>query len=253
MPRVGLAYLPPRAGRRGKLYFRLGAASGRGRHQSLPRLGRAGPLEPAERPGRGASATTGITSPATICSTSPQDWADAHASGRSLATGRYRDGGQGAQGPSLFAIAPWDAGQSAAAGRDPAGDAPAALRQRLRAEPAQHGRLPPLRRVDGRGVAHRRRPKPPCSSSAPRAPATAGTAAPTAPTSRPGRPTASGAGGRAGFVGQFLFYDPADLAAVASGQMETWAAAALRHAGGRRGPVPRRLDAAKASPGGGGL
>ncbi|NQU78955.1 hypothetical protein HQ545_04265 [Candidatus Woesearchaeota archaeon] len=38
----------------------------------------------------------------------PPAWADEHADGRSLATGRYRDGGQASQGPTIFAISPWD-------------------------------------------------------------------------------------------------------------------------------------------------
>lgn len=38
------------------------------------------------------------------------DWADANAGGRYLATGRYRDGGWSGQGPSLYAIAPWGEG-----------------------------------------------------------------------------------------------------------------------------------------------
>ncbi len=37
----------------------------------------------------------------------PASWADAHAEGRYLATGRMRDGGQGGMGPSLFAYRPW--------------------------------------------------------------------------------------------------------------------------------------------------
>lgn len=37
----------------------------------------------------------------------PADWADAHAQGRYLATGRMRDGGQGGMGPALFAYRPW--------------------------------------------------------------------------------------------------------------------------------------------------
>ncbi len=40
----------------------------------------------------------------------PAEWADAYTGGRSLATGRFRDGGQGAEGPSIFAIAPWQEG-----------------------------------------------------------------------------------------------------------------------------------------------
>lgn len=37
----------------------------------------------------------------------PAAWADAHASGRLLAAGRMRDGGQGGMGPALFAYRPW--------------------------------------------------------------------------------------------------------------------------------------------------
>ncbi len=37
----------------------------------------------------------------------PTAWADAHARGRYLATGRMRDGGQGGMGPTLFAYRPW--------------------------------------------------------------------------------------------------------------------------------------------------
>ena len=45
----------------------------------------------------------------------PPDWAAAY-TGKSLATGRFRDGGQGAQGPSILAIAPWQHGNPPAAG-----------------------------------------------------------------------------------------------------------------------------------------
>ena len=38
----------------------------------------------------------------------PGEWADAHISGRSLATGRFRDGGWSGMGPALFAYRPWD-------------------------------------------------------------------------------------------------------------------------------------------------
>ena len=40
----------------------------------------------------------------------PHAWATTHTQGRLLATGRYRDGGWGGEGPSLFAIAPWSQG-----------------------------------------------------------------------------------------------------------------------------------------------
>jgi hypothetical protein len=37
----------------------------------------------------------------------PQEWADRHVGGMTLATGRYRDGGWSGMGPSLIAYAPW--------------------------------------------------------------------------------------------------------------------------------------------------
>ncbi len=45
--------------------------------------------------------------------TIPADWADVHTGGRYLATGRMRDGGQGGMGPTLFAYTPWQADGSA--------------------------------------------------------------------------------------------------------------------------------------------
>ena len=43
----------------------------------------------------------------------PSDWADRFANGRYLATGRMRDGGQGGKGPALFAYTPWGSGGTA--------------------------------------------------------------------------------------------------------------------------------------------
>lgn len=37
----------------------------------------------------------------------PSAWADAYTGGRVLASGRYRDGGQGGMGPALYAYTPW--------------------------------------------------------------------------------------------------------------------------------------------------
>lgn len=37
----------------------------------------------------------------------PENWANIYTEGRSLATGRFRDGGWGGLGPNLFAIGPW--------------------------------------------------------------------------------------------------------------------------------------------------
>jgi len=46
----------------------------------------------------------------------PQEWADAHVGGRRLVAGRFRDGGQGSQGPVAVAIAPWQQGSPPPAG-----------------------------------------------------------------------------------------------------------------------------------------
>lgn len=43
-------------------------------------------------------------------------WAAAHAPGKLLATGRFRDGGQGSRGPSLFLYGPWNEGNPPAPG-----------------------------------------------------------------------------------------------------------------------------------------
>ncbi|MDP8235991.1 MAG: hypothetical protein P9M08_06385 [Candidatus Erginobacter occultus] len=45
----------------------------------------------------------------------PQSWANAYTGGRSLATGRMRDGGQGGQGPCIYAFAAWQEGNPPAA------------------------------------------------------------------------------------------------------------------------------------------
>jgi hypothetical protein len=54
-----------------------------------------------------------------LCSVDPA-WAAANAPGMTLATGRFRDGGQGAMGPSLLVLAPPQAGSPAAGATLPA-------------------------------------------------------------------------------------------------------------------------------------
>lgn len=46
----------------------------------------------------------------------PKSWADQYTSGMRLATGRYRDGGWSGQGPALFAIGPWNHGNPPSSG-----------------------------------------------------------------------------------------------------------------------------------------
>ncbi len=45
----------------------------------------------------------------------PEEWADANTPGQLLATGRFRDGNWGGQGPALFAYGPWNEGNPPAA------------------------------------------------------------------------------------------------------------------------------------------
>lgn len=109
-PRAGLAYLPKQGKQtRGKLYFCF-----------APHLD-----EIATKPSHGWCETT-LQTPApkgpwkiarqknyvTTDYLLPIDplWAKTHTPGKCLATGRYRDGGQIAMGPALFAIAPWQEG-----------------------------------------------------------------------------------------------------------------------------------------------
>lgn len=116
IPRVGLAYLPPQGEQSsGKLYFAWAAHLG----------------ETETRPSHGWSELD-LSNPQTAGTWRigeywnyvtgdylfdiPPDWADQYAAGMRLATGRSRDGGQGAMGPSLFAIAPWQAGNPPEAG-----------------------------------------------------------------------------------------------------------------------------------------
>ncbi len=116
LPRVGLAYLPPQGSQAaGKLYFAW-----------APHLD-----EGATNPSHGWSELT-LANPQTAGGwrigeygnyvtgdylfAIPQHWGDAYTGGMSLATGRYRDGGQSSQGPALFAIAPWQSGNPPAAG-----------------------------------------------------------------------------------------------------------------------------------------
>jgi len=46
----------------------------------------------------------------------PESWASLNTPGELLATGRFRDGGQGGQGPNLFAFGPWNDGNPPANG-----------------------------------------------------------------------------------------------------------------------------------------
>jgi hypothetical protein len=112
IPRAGLTYLPSQGAQStAKLYFSL-ANHAPGQPED------AGPTHGWCELDLGAPQTAGIWSvggyskyvTADYMFEIPQTWADAHVSGRYLGTGRFRDGGQAAMGPSLIAAAPWESG-----------------------------------------------------------------------------------------------------------------------------------------------
>jgi len=105
--RAGLAYLPAR-GRQtgGKLHFCWGPHMHEGRRDPShgwcePDLSKPRPAGPWRIADEVTYVTTDYIFPI------PRAWARAHVGGRELATGRFRDGGQGSLGPSLFAYGPW--------------------------------------------------------------------------------------------------------------------------------------------------
>jgi hypothetical protein len=110
IPRAGLACLPAQAGQSsGKLYFawaqHMGETETRPSH-GWSRLDLGNPdTAGLWRVGEYWNYVTGDYLLAI-----PDAWADAHVAGSRLGSGRFRDGGQGAEGPSLLALAPWQAG-----------------------------------------------------------------------------------------------------------------------------------------------
>lgn len=217
MPRVGLAYLLPQGEQTsGKLYFAW-----------APHLD-----EGATNPSHGWCELN-LSNPQTAGAWRigdywnyitgdylfpiPQEWADTYTRGMYLATGRFRDGGQGAEGPSLFAIGPWNEGNPPASGATlPA--TPLLLYSAV-TDDEQHT-LNSYHHSDewnggawltagdksavifvgtkGTGECWYGDPEGPCLDCEDRG------------------------WWSTGFVGQILFYDPADLAAVVQGEMETW-------------------------------
>ncbi len=111
MPRAGLAILPQMPGQAAaKLYFSF--AQHLEDQPGKPAFGwceltlsTPKPAGPWRIDGLGNYLTSDYLLPL------PRAWAKKHAGGRCLGAGRYRDGGQGGQGPSLFAVAPWQDGK----------------------------------------------------------------------------------------------------------------------------------------------
>ena len=115
-PRAGLEYLPPQGEQEsGKLYFcwaqHLDEGAAKPSHGwadlDLSNPQTAGPWRIGEH-------WNYVTTDYIFAI--PQGWADAYTPGMRLATGRYRDGGQGSLGPALFAYGPWNEGNPPAPG-----------------------------------------------------------------------------------------------------------------------------------------
>lgn len=156
----------------------------------------------------------------------PQEWASANTPAMRLATGRFRDGGQGGMGPSLFAIGPWNHGNPPERGSTI--DAiPLLLYSDVYTEDGHTlnnyhhsdewaggawltaGDKSAVIFVGTKGLGENWYG---CQD---------GTVWPDEPPFPPECPERGWWSTH--FEGQILFYNPADLAAVASGEMETWA------------------------------
>lgn len=226
IPRVALAYRPAQGEQTtGKLYFAWAPHMGEGdihathgwRELTLEQPGSVGAWRIADY----WNYVTGD-----YLFTIPQSWADEHLSGMSLATGRFRDGGQGALGPSVIAFAPWQHGNP-----PPPDSTLAAIPLLLYGSvytenaPAMNNYHPSdewsgaawliagdktavvFVGTKGTGEFWYGCPD--------------GTVWPDEPPFPPECPERGWWSG--GFTGQMLFYDPAELAAVARGEMEPWA------------------------------
>ncbi len=116
--RAGLAILPPMGEQKtGKLYFCWGphmADTRRDPSHGWCELDLSDP-RPAG-PWRIAGLWNYVTTDYLL--EIPARWAEAHAKGARLGTGRFRDGGQGSMGPALFAMAPWKGGNPPEAGAE---------------------------------------------------------------------------------------------------------------------------------------
>jgi len=115
MLRVGMAYLPPQGAQTsGKLYLCFGQHL----QEAAERVASHMWCETDLTGARGAWWVDDV-SPYSVNDYMfeiPAAWADANTPGMRLATGRFRDGGWSGQGPSLYAIGPWNSGNPPADG-----------------------------------------------------------------------------------------------------------------------------------------
>ncbi|MFC1721591.1 hypothetical protein ACFL0Z_01615 [Patescibacteria group bacterium] len=116
LPRIGLEYFPKRGEQTsGKLYYAWGEHmqenDGRASHGWFD-------VDLANPDTQGPWFMTDEMNYATTdyIFAIPDAWAEKYSLGNLLATGRFRDGGQGTQGPSLFAYGPWNDGNPPPAG-----------------------------------------------------------------------------------------------------------------------------------------
>jgi hypothetical protein len=150
----------------------------------------------------------------------PQAWADSYTPGMYLATGRFRDGGQGAEGPSVIAYGPWNEGNPPAVGSTLAAvplllygsvyeSAPPKMNDYHHSDEWSGGAW--LTAGDKAAVIFvGTKGQGSCWYGC-----ADGTDAP------PWPPDCNRGWWSTSFVGQILFYNPADLAAVAMGEMES--------------------------------
>ena len=110
MPQVGLEYLPPQGSQTtGKLYFGWTQHLQTSPHQTTHGWCELNLSSPAPA-GPWYIGQYDNYSTTDYLFSIPSAWADSHVGGRRLATGRFRDGGQGGQGPCIYACAPWQSG-----------------------------------------------------------------------------------------------------------------------------------------------
>ena len=110
MPQVGLEYLPPQGSQTtGKLYFGWTQHLQTSPHQTTHGWCELNLSSPAPA-GPWYIGQYDNYSTTDYLFSIPSAWANSHVGGRRLATGRFRDGGQGGQGPCIYACAPWQSG-----------------------------------------------------------------------------------------------------------------------------------------------
>jgi hypothetical protein len=112
MPRVALEYMPAQPGEKSDhLYLAWGAHFQEDAAQMIPSHARSG-LDLGDPQVEGAWWVDdySLYSVNGYLFEIPANFADSHLNGKRLGTGRYRDGGWSGMGPDLIAIAPWQAG-----------------------------------------------------------------------------------------------------------------------------------------------